>query len=37
NGQLFSWLDNRKSVDDVFKLLKLRRDKYLALASRKME
>ncbi|KAG3143167.1 hypothetical protein PI124_g15746 [Phytophthora idaei] len=34
--QLNAWLDNGKSVDDVFKLLKLGDDGYQALASRKL-
>ncbi|KAI9982401.1 hypothetical protein PInf_008344 [Phytophthora infestans] len=37
HAQLLSWLQKRKSVDDVFTLLKLRSDGYLALASPKME
>ncbi|ETM48113.1 hypothetical protein L914_07308 [Phytophthora nicotianae] len=34
--QLRAWLDNGKSVDDVFKLLKLGDDGYEALTSRKL-
>lgn len=37
NAQLSSWFSSDKSVDDVFTLLKLRHDDYLALASPKME
>ncbi|ETL33091.1 hypothetical protein L916_14398 [Phytophthora nicotianae] len=37
NNQLSAWLNSDKSVDDVFKLLKLRQDGYLALASPKLE
>ncbi|KAG3097116.1 hypothetical protein PI124_g15700 [Phytophthora idaei] len=37
NAQLLTWLNSEKSVDDVFKLLKLREHGYIALASRKME
>ncbi|KAF4027591.1 hypothetical protein GN244_ATG20777 [Phytophthora infestans] len=35
--QLTTWLDGGKSVDDAFKLLKLRDDGYLAFTSRKLE
>ncbi|KAF4138877.1 hypothetical protein GN958_ATG11834 [Phytophthora infestans] len=37
NTQLSAWLSSDKSVDDVFNLLKLRQDGYLALASPKLE
>ncbi|KUF81627.1 hypothetical protein AM587_10005568 [Phytophthora nicotianae] len=35
--QVFAWLDNGKSVDDVFNLLKLRGNDYEALTSRKLD
>nr|QMU24892.1 PaRXLR68 [Phytophthora agathidicida] len=37
NDQLTAWLDGGKSVDDIFRLLKLRNDDYEALASLKLE
>ncbi|KAG6957996.1 hypothetical protein JG687_00009643 [Phytophthora cactorum] len=37
NNQLSAWLNSEKSVDDVFNLLKLRKDSYAALASGKLE